>query len=88
MRNIIFWINLILGIILILISIFIGISIVMIFLGNTSVFGINPELIRLFFSGNDGASSMAPIFFGLISLSGALLLNSCSHSTKQKSKSN
>ncbi len=74
MSKINYWINLVLGIILISISIFFGVVITIVLFGNTSVFGINAKILGLYIAGND-ATSTIPIFIGLLSLSGALLLN-------------
>lgn len=76
-----YWINLVLGIVLLVISIFFGIVTIMVLFGKTSAFGINAKIFGLYVAG-DEASSTIPIFIGLLSLSGTLLLNQCLKSVK------
>lgn len=82
MGKVIFWINMVIGLILLSISVFFGIAVIVVMFGNTSVFGINERIFALYITGSDAPSAI-PIFIGLLSLSGALILNQCLKSIRK-----
>ena len=74
MIKFIYFLKLVFGIIFLAISSIVGLFTVLVILGKNSAFGVNLKIMILFLSGNDGAASMVPIFIGMLTIAGVLLI--------------